>query len=234
MAWSVNDIYLLLQKLTRTAQSGRITATDLFYHWNAEQHSYYQDLVGRWEARGNGKPGPNTGLSLNEIVQGELAPFVKNSSLTISAGAITKPTDYKIKLAARLNNKDIDFILHSQIASANASVIDPPSATDNKYYATEYATAFKILPSTATGNVDFDYLAVPTDVVWAYTLDGSNRQVYSAAAGGSVVPTTGSVQPQWKTPEIVTITKRVLKSLGVAFKENDFVNAGQSAQITGA
>jgi hypothetical protein len=70
-------------------------------------------------------------------------------------------------------------------------------------------------------------------VVWAYTLDGSGRPVYSAGAGGSVIPTTGSVQPVWNNIDFDEIIGRALKILGVSIKENSLINYGQQVIAQG-
>ena len=83
MGWSVNDILSLTKFLLRKNQSGSISAKDLFYAWNSEQTSFFQDLSGRWQARNNGKSGINTGLIENETITTKLTPFTKKDSLDI-------------------------------------------------------------------------------------------------------------------------------------------------------
>lgn len=221
MAWSVNDIYNLVKFLTRKNQAGSISATDLQYNWNAEQSTYFQDLKGRLYAKDNRKV---SGLRLDSVTLTRLSPFIKTTGLVIASGSITKPSDYAEKLALTLNSKDIDVITHGQKAGVNASVIDTPSVSENKYYAYEIGNTFKILPSSATGTVTLEYLGSPTDIVWGYTLDGNNRQIYSSGT---------STQPQWLQEDIIEITKRSLKGFGVSFKDADFQNFGQIATQTG-
>ena len=114
-------------------------------------------------------------------------------------------------LDVRKDGKKVFPINKDEIYFTNDDVIDPPSTTDGTYYRTEYGNNISILPSTTTGNITLDYIASPTDIVWAYTLDGNGRQVYSENGGVGVTPTTGSVQPQWLQADIIEITKRVLK-----------------------
>lgn len=223
MAWSVDDIYSCVKSITQKNQSGSISPTDLFYAWNVEQHTYFQDLVGRWQARAGGKQGANTGLIANDEILSELAQFISTASLTIASGSANKPSDYIKRLSLRINDTEVCIIRPDQIAAVKDDVIDPPSVANDSYFATEYATAFKFLPTTVTA-ATLDYLAACTDIVWGYTLDGDGRPVY---ASGS------SVQPKWTTPIIIEITKRALVNLGVKFKDADFTNYGRNAQITG-
>ncbi len=157
------------------------------------------------------------------------------------------------------------------------------------------------MPTGGITTADLDYIGLPKDIVWAYTFDTDNRQVYSPSsitkvdviyggvgyttptiafsaptAGGvqatgtltvvggvitavvmtnigqgyaGLTPTatiTGasttpanlgspivSVQPQWLQPDVIEITKRTLKSLGVHFTQQDFEQFGNSVINTG-
>ncbi len=229
MAWSVNDIFNFTKVLTRKNQSASISATDLFYQWNAEQNSYKTDLLGKWQARNNGKSGMNTGLILDETSKTLLAPFTLPSALSVVAGLCDLPIDYIFGVGgARLLVSGVEYkvimINHNQIWDVNQDVIDPPSIADGKYYAVSYEDYLSFLPITAAGTLHLDYIAECTDIVWGYTLDVDNRQVYDSAT---------SVQPKWNTPTIIDITKRTLAGFGVAFHDRDFQAFGKSNIVTG-
>lgn len=228
MSWSVNQIYDLTKFLMRKNQAGGVKATDLFNAWNTEQNAYHSDLLGKWEARSNGKTGANTGLIMDETIMTKLSPFTIPGSVTISSGQATKPSDFIYGLARRLSVSGteyrVDKIQHGQIYYVNNDVIDPPSVADHTYYIVEYEDYYKVLPSTATGSLLLDYVASPTDIKWGFTYDAQNRQVYNAGT---------SVQPKWNTPTIIEITKRTLTSFGVSFKDADFSNFGKSNTVTG-
>lgn len=230
MNWDVNEIYGFLKWLINKNQAGGISATDFFYAWNAQQYSYQEDLLGRWQSKANGKTGVNTGLIENQTIDQKLTPFTLPSTLTIASGAVTKPEDFMYELGIRMNavggtaGSRIAKIDHSKIYAVTASVIDAPSVTNNLYYAIEYEDYYSLLPSSVTGTVSLDYIAKCVDVVWGWVYDTDFRQKYYE-------PT--SVQPQWDQNSIITITERTLKSLGVHFKDGDFAQYGQSAIQTG-
>ncbi len=224
MAWTTNDIMILVGKLVRKNQAGSISADDLFYHWNAEQNMYYQDVVGRWQARANGKSGLNTGLILNETSLSDLAPFTISVTLNVASGQATKPSDFEFRISLRVGGKKVFFIRPDQIPYVNDSVIDAPSVANSKYYATEYEDYYSFLPASGFSSVVLDYIASPTDIKWAYTYDAEDRQVYNEGQ---------SVNPKWSQATIITITKRTLNTLGVSWKDADFAQAGKSAQMTG-
>jgi len=224
MRWGTNDILELTKKLTRKNQSGNISATDLFYIWNSEQMMFFQDIIGRWQARANGKSGVNTGLIINEISLSELAFFIIEHDLTITSGLADKPTDFEYMIALRVSDiYKCQLIRPDQIPAVSQSVIDPPSVTNNKYYAIEYEDQYSFLPNTIT-DAQLDYIATPTDIKWGFTFDPDGRQIYNPGS---------SVQPKWSNVTIVEITKRTLNTLGVSWKDKDFIDAGRSAQLTG-
>jgi hypothetical protein len=223
MAWNVNQIYQFLLTLIKKNQSGAVSATEFFYHWNAEQYAYHDDLIGKWQNRNNTKEGINAGLIQNEVIMTKLAPFTIPTTLTISSGNSNKPSDFIYTLALRINNKKVFKVNHDQKWAVLDDVIDPPSTTDDSYYYLEYEDYYSFLPSSVT-SAELDYVASCSDVVWGYTLDMNHRQVYDSAT---------SAQPKWNQNTIVEITKRTLKQLGVSFKDQDFAAYGNSIIQTG-
>ena len=222
MALSVDYIYKYVLYLINKNQAGGLGNEKFQALWNGEQSAYQNDLLGPFQARNNGKTGINTGLIENETIMQKLAPFTKNSTLTIATGTSNKPTGFVYRLALRINGKDCYKINHNQIATVNASVIDPPSLTTDTYYFVEYQGLYSFLPTAAT-SASLDYIVAPTDVVWGFTYDADGRQTYDAGT---------SVQPLWLDNDCREICKRVLKSCGVSFKDADFGNFGQSTILT--
>jgi len=227
MAWNVNDTYNFMKWLVRKNQTGLISATDFFYAWNSEQTTVQTDLIGNWHKINNTKQGINTGLIQNAVIMTALSPFVLNDTISITSGIGLKPANLIYTLALRINGKQVFEVNHDQIAAVNDDVIDTPSITENAYYYSEYNSggqlAYSFLPNTVT-EFELDYIVGCTDVVWGYSLDGNQRQVYNSGS---------STQPQWLQPQIVEITKRTLKALGVSFKDGDFEQYGQSITQTG-
>lgn len=223
MAWNVDQIYRFLKYQLRKNQAGGLSSTDFANAWNSEQSTYFQDLLGRFQARNNGKEGVNTGLIENETISQKLAPFTKTVTITVASGLAAKPADFAYRKAVRVNGYNAKKINQDQIDWVNHSVIDPPSATNNCYYITEYGNNFSVLPSSVTSLV-LDYIANPVDIFWNYILDADERQVYTP---------TGSTQPQWNQSDVVEITKRTLKSFGISLKDQDFYKAGETTQATG-
>jgi hypothetical protein len=223
MAWSTNDIYKFLLYQTRKNQSSSLSATDLFYAWNSEQSGYQSDLLGRFQKLANSKEGINTGLIENETIMTKLAVFTQTTSIPVVVGQAPKPSDFVYALALRINGAKVFKINQDEIWAMNEDIIDPPSIAANSYYYAEYQLYYSIFPAAATP-LQLDYIQQVTDIVWGFTFDGNNRQVYNPAT---------SVQPLWGQNSIVEITKRTLDSLGISYKDQDFEQAGKSTQLTG-
>lgn len=224
MALSVNYLYEFSLKLIKKNQSGSISGVDFAYFWNDAQSTYLGDLLGRFNSRNNGKEGNNTGLILNQTQLNKLAPFTTPVTLTIASGVSDKPLDFIYRMALRINGYDVYFINHGQIASVNNSAIDPPNATDNKYYAVEYEDYYSFLPTTVT-TANLDYIAYPNSIVWGYTYSSEGQQKYNPGT---------SVQSKWDDVSSLEITKRMLSTMGLSLKDKDFENFGNKTIITGS
>lgn len=223
MPWSVDNIYQYTRFLTNKNQAGGISATDLFNAWNGEQAMQHQDLVGRWQKQSNTKTGIMSGLIEDEVTISMLSPFIVPVTIAVAGGLGFKPTDYIYGIALRINGAKVFSVSHDTVWAVIDDVIDPPSIPDDSYYYTEYLSYFSFLPATVT-TFDLDYVAETTDIVWGFTLDGNNRQVYNPAT---------SVQPKWNKNTTIEITRRALKSFGLHFDSREFENFGQSNIQTG-
>ncbi len=223
MPWSVDNFYRYTLFLTNKNQAGGISSTDLFSAWNGEQAMYHQDLVGRWQKQNNTKTGVTSGLVEDEITISALSPFIIPITIPIAGGLGFKPTDYIYGVALRINGAKVFSVSHNSIYAVNDDVIDPPSIPDNRYYYSEYLSYFSFQPNTVT-TFDLDYVAETTDIVWGFTLDANNRQVYNPAT---------SVQSKWNKNTTIEITRRTLKSFGLHFDSREFENFGESNIRTG-
>jgi hypothetical protein len=187
MSLSVDYLYDWTLKLIRKNQAGGLSSTEFCSHWNDSQGSYQDDLMGRFQAKNNGKEGANTGLIENETIMTKLTPFIKPVTIAIAGGQFTKPSDFIYTLALRINGHKVFKVNPNAIWAMNNDVIDPPDISQDSYYYTEYLNYYKFFPSSVTSG-ELDYISSPIDIFWAFTLDGNGRQVYNP------VP---SISPQW-------------------------------------
>lgn len=219
MSLSVDYIYQFALKLMKKNQAGGLGSIEFAYHWNDAQATYQDDMLGRFQARNNGKTGMNTGLIEDETVLQKLSPFTKPYSLTVTNGNADKPSDFVYRLAMRVNGSDVYKINHNQISNVNSSVIDPPSVSENKYYFVEYQNYYYFLPRIGFSAAELDYIQTPPNIVWGFTYDGEGRQVYNPGT---------SIQPLWDNNSCREITKRMFKNIGVSFHDKDFLSFGES------
>ena len=192
--------------------------------WNDSQGAYQDDLLGRFQPRSNTKEGSNIGLIQDETIIAKLTPFMIPATITVAGGQATKPADFIYTLAMRVGNFKVYQVDKDEIQDILNSVIDPPSVAQNRYYFTEYLNYYLIYPNTVT-SINLDYIQTPPDVIWGFTFDANNRQVYD--------PGPASKQPLWSNNSCREITKRMLKVLGVSFSSQDFENFGQSVLAAG-
>ncbi len=68
MALTVDYIYNFALTLIKKNQAGGLKSKDFERQWNDAQGSYQDDMLGRFQARNNGKTGVNTGLIEDETV----------------------------------------------------------------------------------------------------------------------------------------------------------------------
>ena len=192
--------------------------------WHSEQLGYQDDLLGRFQKNNTSKTGANTGLIENETILQKLSPFISRVTLVQdNFGNSYKPTDLAYRLSIMIDDSNCVKINYNQRSAMITSVIDPPSLTTNIYYFIEYADYYEIFPSTASDPV-LDYVKTPTYIKWGFTYDNVGRQVYNSGT---------SVQPLWDNNSCMEITKRMLATIGVSSKDNDFENFGKSVINTG-
>jgi hypothetical protein len=109
----------------------------------------------------------------------------------------------------------------NRLAERLQDSIDPVNEA-NAFYVEE-SSVWKVYPTTLA-TVTIKYLTLPTDIVWAFTLDGSGRPVYNPV---------GSVNPQWYDNDIDEVVGRALKILGVSIRENVLMSYGQNVIQSG-
>jgi len=174
---TVDQVYNILKFIVRKNQLGSLPPSELEYAFNTAQRNYYDFLVGRIEQYQYGRPVPRIGLNMTDNVVTRLMPFQKKSTLTITSGILTKPSDLnKINAIYTANNYRIYRLEEDRFAERIQDSIDPIDEA-NAFYVEEKGT-LRIYPITLT-TCSFNYFTTPPDIKWAYTIDGTGRPVYS-------------------------------------------------------
>lgn len=219
----INKIYSIIKFISNKSQSGYITPDEFNNAFNLAQKQYFHQLledVQGWDANRRKIRLPMG--NAQQVIQ-KLAPFIV--SLTASAvpgnGQYPRPADLEHLLAIRTNDdaQRVWRVEHDRVYAHVSSVIDQPSKAP---IATEYATYYQIRPATI-GTVNVEYLKLPPDAVWAYTVV-SGRPTYDFA---------GSTQPLWADTEITDIIIRVLLMFGISIQATQLVQYYGSVKTDG-
>lgn len=219
---NVNDVYRIMRFIARKNQLESLSPSEFQDAFNTAQRNYYDFLVGRIEQYRYDKAVPRVGIAMTDNVMSRLTPFQMSATPAVTSGSANKPADFN-KLLSMLTagNNRIQRVEENRLAERLNDSIDPASET-NAFYV-EKPSAWSIYPSTIA-SIKVNYLKVPNNVVWGYTLDGSGRPVYSAGT---------STDPVWYDNDIDEIIARACKILGISIKENALVSYGQSVINTG-
>jgi hypothetical protein len=172
----------------------------------------------------NSSTGSLVTSSLSNFGTGTFASWTIGGGVTLASGLLTatKPINFnKLLSIYTQNNFRVYRIEENRFAERMQDSIDPVDEA-NAFYV-EQNTNWRIYPTSLT-TLTLKYLTVPTDVVWAYTLDGSGRPVYASS---------GSVDPLWKDNDIDELVGRAAKIIGVSFKEPTLSQFGQGVINTG-
>jgi hypothetical protein len=219
---NVNDVYSLMRFIARKNQLTSLSPAEFQYAFNAGSRNYYDFLVGRIEQYRYDKPTPRVGLSMTDNVVSRLSPFMVSATPAVTSGSVTKPANFNKLLSMNTpGNFPMKRFEQNRLAERLQDSIDPVNEA-NAFYVEELSV-WKVYPTTLA-SVTLKYLTLPTDIVWAYTLDGSGRPVYNPV---------GSVNPQWYDNDIDEVVGRALKILGVSIKEGALLNYGQQVIQSG-
>ena len=202
---NVNDVYSLMRFIARKNQLTSLSPAEFQYAFNAGSRNYYDFLVGRIEQYRYDKPTP-----------------MVSATPAVASGSVTKPAGFNKLLSMNTpGNFSMKRFEQNRLAERLQDSIDPVNEA-NAFYVEE-SSVWKVYPTTLA-TVTIKYLTLPTDIIWAFTLDGSGRPVYNSV---------GSVNPQWYDNDIDEVAARALKILGVSIKEGALLNYGQQVIQSG-
>jgi len=218
----INQIYSIVKFISNKNQSGYISPEQFNDSFNLAQKQRAEELVKEIQGWDGNKrriklPMGNAQPSIQKI-----APFIVSVTAAVpGTGRYTKPVDLLNLLTIRSSNNATPVwrVEHDRVSAHISSVVDPPS--ERPIY-TEYNTYYQFYP-VDIGTVTVEYMKVPPDAKWAYTLV-SNRPVYSSGT---------SIQPLWDDGEITEIIARVLFMFGISIQASQLVQYYGSVKTEG-
>jgi hypothetical protein len=177
---TVDQVYNILKFIVRKNQLGSLPPSEFEYAFNTAQRNYYDFLVGRIEQYQYGRPVPRIGLNMTDNVVARLMPFQKKSTVAITSGILTKPADLnKINAIYTANNYKIYRIEENRFAERTQDSIDPINEA-NAFFIEEKST-LRVYPTTLT-TCSLVYFTTPSDIRWAFTIDGTGRPIYNPSS----------------------------------------------------
>jgi hypothetical protein len=222
---TVDTVYKIMQFAVNKNQNGYLTPDQFNLIINQAQNSYMAWLLGETQQFQYQVGQPRVQYSISENTRQKIQPFINTVTLSVSSGFSAYPIDYQVT-DTMTNSNGIDrirYAANNKLFSFLKSKIDPV-ATNPVYSLGK--TGFNFYPSTLSSAI-LSYISVPTQIVWAYTLDVNGRPVYNPA-------TPPSVNPKWYDSDMLEIIVRALRLVGVNLKDgevsqyaNEIKNGGQ-------
>lgn len=209
---NIDEIYTIVRFIANKNQSGYIGPTDFNNAFNLAQLQYFHQLVEDLQGWDANRRRIRLPMGNAEQVIEKLSPFIVTLTDNVpGTGIYPKPADLSNLLAIRNSNnqKRVWRVEHDRVYSHTSSTIDSPA--DSPFY-TEYATYYQIQP-VGIAVINIDYLRLPTDALWAFTVVGG-RPVYDSGT---------SVQPLWGDTEMTDIIIRVLFMFGISIQASQLV-----------
>ena len=203
---TIDEVYqLVLYSTSKNLQQGYVSPQDFNLVINQAQQSYATYLLGGFQQYTPGRPIARVEFGQNTIIRTRLAPIIYWTNLTVDGtGYVDYPEDYLQTDAMFTEDgyQRVRSVQQDSLYSFYNSQIDP--VEENPIYILE-DTGFRFFPINI-GTAKLSYVAVPPQIVWAYTLDANGIPVYDSAT---------SVDPVWDDASILEIIVRALAIIGV-------------------
>lgn len=230
---TIDEAYKIVTYLVDKYQGAYIAPDDFNMIINMAQNQYIESIVdGTGNINSNNRNSPE-GLITNSAVSDKLSKFYTEASLAVSTtpgatlGTAPKPTVMWSATSLRTSaNRPIKKVFDDNLATHLTNPIDAPTVSDPIYI--EVGNTFRFFPSNVVAPI-LGYIRTPNRMVWAYTGD----LVYSANGGPSVIPTSGSVQPEWGDADMNEIIYIAVGLIGINLKDVDLIRASQTIKNEG-
>lgn len=222
---SINETYILMQKILRKNQQGYLSPSDFNNFINQASNGLFNEYRGAKPTEYvKGLPTSQKGYDRTKFLMETLTPFVTlDASLVITNGSAPKPSDLCETLALNSTGaiQGIKIIGLDRWASYANSLIDTP--TIEYPICKESESSYVFLPASGIVSPKVSYLKSPTAAVWNYTID-SGRPTYNP---------TGSVNLEWDETQILNIIMRAISLMGISIKDQQVVNYAEQQRAIG-
>ena len=232
MAINVNKVYRVVLAILNKEQRGYLTPDqfnrlgrqaqlDLF---EKSFYDYNRQLTKRNVQGVNSEYG-----DIADNIEEKIDLFAKSATLTLSntATTVSAPADHyrTIQLVTSDRATEIEKIKKSEYSYYSSSKLSAPSASYPVYYFDN--DVFNIFPATITNPV-IDYIKVPTDPVWGYTVPGTGEENEGALIYSAGTSTDFELHPSDETDLVI----KILAYAGVVIKDPTVIQIAQQQETS--
>lgn len=240
MAINVNTVYTTVLSILNKEQRGYLTP----YEFNQLATQVQLEIFEKFfEDYNQYIRMPKTDVefaSRMDHIHEEFQVFEKNAPASaVAANVYTQPSDlhrfgsafYEIGK----NNPELEIVSKRDYHQQKLSPLTQPTTNfPIAIYQEDKLTVYPASSNTpAVGDIGFNYIRKPADVVWAYSEGTLGQFVYEkTSTGAGIIPTTGSVQFEISDSQQTEVIIEILKYAGVIIRDPQIVQS--ASQLSAA
>jgi hypothetical protein len=237
MALKVNDVYTTVLSILNKEQRGYLTP----YEFNKIATQVQLEIFEKFfEDYNQYIRMPKTSVefaSRMDHTREEFQIFEKSANASnYAANVYTQPTDlHRFGSASWNKGKNSPTIEIVSNRNYNQLKLSPLTQPTNDFPVAKYSdnklTVFPNPSTHANGDVTFNYIRKPADVVWAYTVNPTlGNYIFNDTPGGgaSVIPTSGFQDFEISESQQTEVVIAILKYAGVVIRDPQIVQAASS------
>jgi hypothetical protein len=221
MAINVNTVYRTVLLILNKEQRGYLTPDEFNKIASQVQLEIFRSYIDDYNQLSRTQQPEATYADRISLLQEKISIFEKTVTSNLSGPSpITLPTDlYKIGSIVHNGANELQKIQKSELYTLNQSPLTAPTIKHPVYY-TEGNT-YVCIPVT-TGTLTNNYIKVPADVVWNFTIpSGQNYYEYDSS---------GSIDFEIHVSEQTEVILKILLYAGVVIEDPSIVQAA-AAQV---
>jgi hypothetical protein len=215
---NVNKVYRSVLSIVNKEQRGYITP-DQFnkiarqVQLDLLENTFYEYT--KISLKGNKLGSVNGYGDTPKNIREKLDVFSVNSTLAVTAGSITVPSNMYRLINLNISGQYADFqeVSKQELNYIAASPLTKPTIKYPIYY--RQGDTIKIMPTSIT-SVSCDFIKIPDDPIWAYTTGTFGQYIYNSGS---------SVNFTLHPSEEVDLVIGILAYAGIAIKDPEVVQA---------
>lgn len=235
MAINVNKVYRIVLAILNKEQRGYLTP-DQFNRLGRQaqldllEKSFYD--YNRALTRRNVQGVNSDYGDIADNIQEKIDVLAKSATLALANNATTVSAPADLYRTIQIVNSDrsvnIENVKKSEYTYLKASKLTQPTDEYPVYYFDN--GVFNILPQTITNPI-VDYIKIPVDPKWGYTIGGNGQYLYDSSVYDEVTNTTGSTNFELHPSEETNLVIKILAMAGVIIKDPSVVQMAAAEEM---